>query len=147
MPRLWEPLASKRRPVNAYAAKFSTPFNVAAGFVLDDVGLAAFTEETVRDPRLLALAAKVRYVVDPDNPYPARFTGHVRATLRDGRVVEERQPHIRGGRHEPLSRDELVRKFLGNARFGGLDDGRSQRLLTRLATLFSGPLDLAALRG
>jgi len=147
VPRLWEPLASKRRPANAYAAKFSTPFNVAAGFVLGDVGLAAFTEDTVRDPRLLALAAKVRYVVDPDNPYPARFTGHVRATLRDGRVVEERQPHIRGGRHEPLSRDELVRKFLGNARFGGLDDARSQRLPSRLATLFDGPLDLAALRG
>jgi 2-methylcitrate dehydratase PrpD len=147
VPRLWEPIESKRRPANAYAAKFSTPFNIAAGFVLGDVGLAAFTDETVRDPRLLALAAKVRYVVDPDNPYPARYTGHVRATLRDGRVVEERQPHIRGGRHEPLSRDELVRKFLGNARFGGVDDIRALQLLARLATLFDGPLDLAALRG
>jgi hypothetical protein len=71
----------------------------------------------------------------------------VRATLRDGRVVEERQPHIRGGRHEPLSRDELVRKFLGNARFGGLDDARSQRLPSGWQRFSTVPLDLAALRG
>ena len=68
-------------------------------------------------------------------------------TLRDGRVVEERQPHIRGGRHEPLSDDELERKFLGNARFGGLDEARAERLPGRLALLFDGPLDLSALRG
>ena len=145
--RLWEPLDDKRRPANAYAAKFSAPFNIAAGFVLGDVGLDAFSDKTVRDPRLLALAAKVRYVVDPDNPYPARYTGHVRVTLRDGRVVEERQPHIRGGRHEPLSDDELVRKFAGNARFGGLDEARAERLPGRLALLFDGTLDLSALRG
>ena len=116
--------------------------------MLGDVGLAAFSEATVRDQRILALAAKVRYVVDPDNPYPARYTGHVRVTLRDGRVVEERQPHIRGGRHEPLSREELVAKFSSNARFGGLGDVRAQAVLASLATLFDGPLEnLATLRG
>jgi 2-methylcitrate dehydratase PrpD len=145
--RLWEPLERKQRPSNAYAAKFSTPFNVAVAFVHGDVGLGAFTDETVNDPRVLALAAKVRYVVDPDNPYPKRYTGHVRMTLRDGRVVEERQPHIRGGRHEPLSRQELERKFLGNVRFGGVDDARAHALLDRLSTALDGPLDLAALRG
>jgi 2-methylcitrate dehydratase PrpD len=146
VPRLWEPLAQKHRPANAYAAKFSAPFNIAAGFLLPDVGLDAFTERTVRDPRLLALASKVRYVVDADNPYPARYTGHLRVALRDGRVVEERQPHIRGGRHEPLSHDELVQKFLGNARFGGVDEARAHQLVARIATIFDGPLDLTALR-
>jgi 2-methylcitrate dehydratase PrpD len=145
--RLWEPLDRKQRPANAYAAKFSTPFNVAIAFVHGDVGLGAFTDETVRDPRVLALAAKVRYVVDPDNPYPQRYTGHVRMTLRDGRVIEERQPHIRGGIQEPLSREDLERKFLGNARFGGLDDARAHRLLHQLSNLLDGPLDLTELRG
>ena len=27
------------------------------------------------------------YVVDPNNPYPNNFTGHIRATLKDGSVV------------------------------------------------------------
>src|SRR4051812_48129183 len=32
--RLWEPLADKQSPPNAYAGKFSTPYCVAAGFIL-----------------------------------------------------------------------------------------------------------------
>ena len=95
--RLWEPLAAKQRPPNGYAGKFSTPYCIAAGFVRGNVGLDAFTDAAVREPRVLALAAKVRYRIDPQNPYPASFTGHIRAVLADGRVIEERQPHLRGG--------------------------------------------------
>ena len=74
--RLWEPLEAKRRPVNGYAAKFATPFIIATGFVRGGVGLDAFTDASVHDPDVLAFAGKVRYVVDPDNPYPNAFTGH-----------------------------------------------------------------------
>ena len=102
--RLWEPLADKQHPPNGYAGKFSTPYCIAAGFVRGNVGLDAFTDAAVREPAVVALAEKIRYVVDPDNPYPQNFTGHVRATLRDGSVIEERQPHMRGGAHEPLTR-------------------------------------------
>src|SRR5215217_6889776 len=87
--RLWEPLASKQRPPNGYAAKFSTPFLIATGFLHDGVGLDAFTQEKVRDPKVLALADKIRFQIDPQNPYPNNFTGHLRATLKDGRVIEE----------------------------------------------------------
>jgi 2-methylcitrate dehydratase PrpD len=145
--RLWEPLAAKQRPANAYAAKFSTPFNIAVAFVTGGAGLSAFTERNVRDPRILALAGKVRYVVDPDNPYPRQYTGHVRMTLRDGQIFEERQSHIRGGVHEPLSRSEIEQKFLGNAGHGGWQADRSRAFLDRVPSFFSAPLGLAALRG
>jgi 2-methylcitrate dehydratase PrpD len=145
--RLWEPLALKQAPPNAYAAKFSTPFCIAAGFVTGDAGLAAFTEETARDPRIRTLAAKVRYVVDPGNPYPASFTGHIRATLRDGRVIEERQPHFRGGAQEPLSRTAIEAKFFANAAFGGWSPDRAARACDLVGRLFDGAVDLGALRG
>ena len=144
--RLWEPLASKHRPANDYAAKFSTPFNIAVAFVTGSVGFEAFTEKTVRDPRILALASKVRYVVDLNNPYPKAYTGHVRMTLRDGRVFEERQPHIRGGVHEPLTREELERKFRGNAEYGGWDLARAERFLQSARSAFDAPIDLSGLR-
>src|SRR5204863_7620930 len=102
--RLWEPLAAKQGPPNAYIGKFSSPYCIAAGFILGHAGLDAFTEERVRDERLLSLAGKVRYQIDPHNPYPDEFTGHVRVRLGNGQTLEERQPHIRGGAHEPLSR-------------------------------------------
>jgi 2-methylcitrate dehydratase PrpD len=145
--RLWEPLASKQTPPNAYAAKFSTPFCIAAGFILGDAGLAAFTEETASDPRLHALAAKVRYVVDPANPYPDEFTGHIRATLADGSVVEERQPHLRGGAREPLSRTAIEQKYFANAAFGGWPRDKAEAACIRVRGLFEGPVDLAAFRG
>ena len=75
------------------------------------VGLGAFTERAIRDERVLALAAKVKFVIDPDNPYPSNYTGHIRATLRDGSVVEDRQPYLRGGAQEPLTRQDVIDKF------------------------------------
>jgi 2-methylcitrate dehydratase PrpD len=145
--RLWEPLAKKQAVPNAYSGKFSTPFCVAAGFLTGDAGLAAFTEDMVRDPALRALAAKVRYVVDPNNPYPDNYTGHIRATLRDGTVVEERQPHLRGGAHEPLSRAAIEAKFAANAAFGGWSTGQIDQALSLAKRLFDGPVDLSPLRG
>jgi 2-methylcitrate dehydratase PrpD len=144
--RLWEPLAGKQRPPNDYAAKFSTPFNVAVAFVTGGAGLEAFSERTVHDARILALAGKVRYVVDPANPYPAAYTGHVRMTLRDGRVFEERQPHIRGGVHEPLSRDDIERKFRGNAAYGGWPATLADQFLAFAETAFDGKPDFAPFR-
>src|SRR6202048_1848249 len=117
--RLWGPLASTQRPPNGYAAKFATPYLLATGFVHGGVGLGAFTERAIRDAQVLALAAKVKFVIDPQNPYPNSYTGTIRATLNDGSVVEERQPHLRGGTQEPLTRQDVTDKFVLNAAHGG----------------------------
>jgi len=145
--RLWEPLSDKQRPPNGYAARFSTPFLVATGFVRGGVGLDAFTEQAVRDKDVLALSSKVRYVIDPGNPYPNNFTGHIRAVLNDGRVIEERQPHFRGGAREPLTRADIEEKFVLNVRHGGWDDKRAGAALKQLAKFYRGKVDLAFLRG
>ena len=144
--RLWEPLAAKQRPPNDYAAKFSIPFNVAVAFLTGGAGFDAFSERTVNDARILALAGKVRYVVDPHNPYPKAYTGHIRMTLKDGRVFEERQPHIRGGVHEPLSRQEIDEKFRANAAYGGWPAPLAQQFLEFAENASYGPLDLAPFR-
>ena len=145
--RLWEPLADKQRPPNGYAAKFSTPYCIASAFLRENLGLDAFTDEAVRDPQVRALAAKVRYVIDPANPYPKAYTGHIRARLRDGRVVEERQPHLRGGAQEPLTRGDIEAKFRLNCRHGGWSAERIEAALALVRSLCHGPLELAPLRG
>ncbi len=144
--RLWEPLAAKRRPPNGYAAKFSQPYCIAAGLVLGNAGLDAFSDERVRDPRLLAVAARVRYEIDPHNPYPAEFTGHLRVRLQDGRVLEERQAHFRGGAHEPLSRRDLEEKFRLNCAHGGWPSGRVEQFLAFVEGRSGDPLDLSPFR-
>jgi 2-methylcitrate dehydratase PrpD len=145
--RLWEPLALKQTPPTPYAAKFSGPYCVAAGFVFGDAGLAQFTEESVRDPRVLALAGKVDFVVDPANEYPANYTGHVRATLTDGSVVESRAPCLRGGARAPLLRAELQAKCAANLAFAGRDPAGAARLAAFADALMAGQAaDRAVLR-
>jgi 2-methylcitrate dehydratase PrpD len=144
--RLWEPLSDKQRPRNGYAAKFAVPYLLATGFVHGGVGLGAFTEAAINDARVLALASTVKFVIDPDNPYPNNYSGHVRATLKDGRVIEERQPHLRGGAREPLTRQDVIDKFALNAQHGGWSRSQSEAALKLLAGLYRGRIDLSGLR-
>src|SRR6201995_2625155 len=140
--RLWEPLADKQRPRNGFAAKFAVPYLLSAGLVHAGVGLAAFTESTIRDERVLALAAKVKFVIDPDNPYPNNYTGHIKATLKDGSVVEDRQPYLRGGAQEPLTRQDVAEKFALNVQHGGWSRAQGDAALKSLAGLYGGQIDL-----
>jgi 2-methylcitrate dehydratase PrpD len=144
--RLWEPLAAKQKPANGYAGKFSQPYCIAAGLVRGNVGLDDFTDAAVTDPRVLAVAGKVRYRIDPQNPYPNEFTGHVRATLADGSVIEERQPHFRGGAKEPLTRKDIEEKFALCCRHGGWDDAKTSAALRIAKSLYDGRIDVRGLR-
>jgi 2-methylcitrate dehydratase PrpD len=145
--RLWEPLAQKQAPPNAYAAKFSTPYCIALALITGEAGLAAFSDESLHDAAIRRLATKIRYVVDPGNPYPAGYTGHMRVALKDGRTIEERQPHLRGGAQEPLPRAQIEAKFFANAAYGGLPRSRAEAVRDSVRSLLDGVLDLRGLRG
>ncbi|HEY4265297.1 MAG TPA: MmgE/PrpD family protein [Micropepsaceae bacterium] len=147
--RLWEPLLQKQAPPNGYAAKFSTPYCIAAGFVDGKAGFEQFTDARVADPKLCALAGKASYVINPDDPYPKNFTGHIRATLRDGTVREVRKAHMRGGAHEPLSEADIMTKFYDNTRFGGWPRAKAAALaeaLDRIVAAGSAAADLSTAR-
>ena len=115
-----QPREQKIRPQSGYHAQFSGPFTVAAallgggglGLWLDD-----FSDSNAADPRYLALAAKVECVTDRecDAIFPHQFPAILRATLTDGRELEERVMANRGGPENPLSEDELKIKFFANA--------------------------------
>ncbi|MGE5820437.1 MAG: MmgE/PrpD family protein, partial [Deltaproteobacteria bacterium] len=113
--RLWEPLADKQKPLSSYGAKFSLPYSIAVMLVHGRAGLEEFTEAAIRDSAVLALAKKVRYALDPTIDYPRHFSGHVKITLDDGKVLEENQPHPRGGFEDPLPPAEIEAKFRANA--------------------------------
>ncbi|MDB5743957.1 MAG: 2-methylcitrate dehydratase [Polaromonas sp.] len=144
--RLWEPLAMKQSPPNGYAAKFSTPYAIAAGILRGDAGLGEYAEAVVKDPAMVRLAGKVRYIVDPANPYPNQFTGHLRITLNNGDVHEHRQGYFKGGAEHPLSSEDLRRKFVANCEYGGLTTAQAEQMATLLAGLLDQPqVDLSQL--
>ncbi len=144
--RLWEPLSLKQNPPNGYAAKFSIPYAIAVGMLRNNAGLDDYEEQVVHDPLVRALASKVSYRIDPNNPYPKQFTGHLRVTLKNGEVLEVSQGHFRGGRDEPMSIESLEEKFLANCQYGGWTLSDASAALTCLRGIRSAPsLDLSPL--
>lgn len=133
--RLWEPLESKHRPSSGYAAKFSMPFCMAVGFFDADAGLNQFTDDRVNDPEVLNLSKLISYEIDPSNEYPKNYTGHVMVTLKSGEIIEINQPHMRGGRHEPLTKKQITEKFMSNIKHGGWSKTRGELLLDYLANI------------
>jgi 2-methylcitrate dehydratase PrpD len=85
-------------------------------------------------------------VVDPANPYPKQFTGHLRVTLKDGRVMEARQGYFKGGADHPLSDADLQTKFFANCLHGGLAKPRAEAMLAMIQQIFDAPqVDLSLL--
>ncbi len=137
--RLWAPLEVKHNPRTPYHAKFSTPFCMAIGFLDGKAGLAQFSEARVADPAARALAAKIRYEINPDDPYPKNFIGHLRATLKNGETREIHQPFMRGGAQAPLSTADVETKCVDNGLYGGWTREKAGALLALSARVFSTP--------
>ncbi len=145
--RLWEPLANKQSPPNGYAAKFSVPYAIAVGMLRDDAGLNDYEQAVVMDPSVRALAAKISYEIDPHNPYPKQFTGHLAVTLKNGQVIEAHQGFFRGGRDAPMARHDLEKKFLANCEYGQWSPTQSNAALDLLSSLpEQGVINVSALR-
>lgn len=138
VPIVCEPWSTKVRPRTTYEAQFSLPFAVAAAVLDGGVGLATFSEGRLTDERLLGLAARVRYVVDPGSRFPNGFPGWVTVRLADGRVVEAREPDGRGGPARPLPEAAIVAKFHANAGLA-LEGARSEELARAVLTLDDAP--------
>src|SRR5262249_36627304 len=136
----------KHSPPTPYAAKFSTPFCMAVGFFDRRAGFHQFTQARIHDQALLSFARKIRYQIDPENPYPAAFTGHIHATLTDGNGMETDKAHMRGGEEEQRSAAEIQQKFVDNANYGGWSKEDARRAGAWCAGLFD-PGSIAELAG
>ena len=115
IPIVCEPREAKLRPRTPYDAQFSLPYSVAAALIDGRVTLDTYAATRLSDPALLGLAARVGHALDPDSRFPDGFPGWVRVKLRDGRVVEAREPDGRGGARRPIEPQAVVEKFRDNA--------------------------------
>ncbi len=102
------------RPQTALEGKFSLQFQMAVGVVDRRAGLAQFTDERVRDPRVRALMERVHVHVDPEIEALGynEMRMKVAIVLRDGRMLSGRADMARGHPRKPLSRQEVSEKFL-----------------------------------
>jgi 2-methylcitrate dehydratase PrpD len=115
VPVVCEPLAAKRRPQSDYDAKFSLPYAIASGLLRGRLGLQDLTPAAYTDPQALALMDRVGYTLDAESTFPRHYTGELRVTLSDGRVLTHREAINRGHAERPLTNADVVDKFFENA--------------------------------
>ena len=129
-------------------AQMSLRYNIAVALCDGQAYLEQFTSERIVEPGVVALAGRVEIEIDPeiDRAYPEIYGGRVTLQTHDGRTLTRKVDYSRGMPENPMSRDEIERKYLslataavGEAHAGGvlraanaLFDGGSVEPLARL---------------
>jgi 2-methylcitrate dehydratase PrpD len=99
------------------SAQFSAAFGLSLALIRGSNGFRDYTQETLRDPQILALASKVKLEVDSevDSEFPATRAARVTIRLRNGVTYQEKVDYCKGTPQNPLTRAEFESKFRGLA--------------------------------
>jgi 2-methylcitrate dehydratase PrpD len=103
-------LTGKKTPQTGLESKFSVYHSLAVAIIKGAAGEHEYSDECVRDPKVIALRDKVDAVVDPSMRDDEAY---VKVTLKDGRVSEKHVAHAIGSLERPLSDADIEAKFNG----------------------------------
>jgi 2-methylcitrate dehydratase PrpD len=104
---------SHRQPDTIASATYSCPFSIASALITGSCWREQYTEEKIRDPSILALAEKVEVIKDDglDALYDEKWPAIVEVRTKDGRMLSARRDVMKGEPEDPVSDEELKRKF------------------------------------
>jgi 2-methylcitrate dehydratase PrpD len=134
-------IVKEMRPVTPYQAKFSIAYCVAVALLDGRADLAQFSEERMADPAIAALLDRTRVTVAEDltAKYPAAWPARLTIAAANGETLHGAADFPRGNPENPVSTQELERKFraLVAPRFGADAADRVIETITRLEDLTS----------
>jgi 2-methylcitrate dehydratase len=127
---------AKWQPKTRETADHSLPYCVAVALLDGEVGLDQFSDQRLADPPLLDLISRVevRSNADLDARYPAGTPNRISVTTTDGREIVREVEFPRGHAGNPMTNDEVERKFSSLAD-GELAPERQAEVLRRLWAL------------
>jgi 2-methylcitrate dehydratase PrpD len=105
-------LAGKPEPRTPLEGKFSTAYCAALALSGHSVAAADFSAERLADPKLRNLTARTELNVVPSMPKTA---ASMAVTLNDGATLKADTPLALGNPDNPMSWNDIQRKFLGLA--------------------------------
>jgi len=112
-------------------AQMSMKYCIARAMLDGMLSLAQFKEKKLRDPEAIALASRVKFVLDDEinTIYPREFPSIVEVVMKDGKRYKERVNVLKGSAENPMSWHDVQDKFsalalpaLGNNRAAALID-------------------------
>jgi 2-methylcitrate dehydratase PrpD len=134
--RLWEPLKEKQNPSTPYGAKFSVPYCISIGLINGSAGLNEFTDKCLKKLEVTKLASKVNYEINPNDEYPRNYTGKIKIIMKDGTIYSSSQDCLRGGKRDPLSTNEVRKKFEANLKFANVKSAEIDKLYNFIKNIF-----------
>lgn len=136
LPFTAEPYDVKVKPRNTVDSQFSTYYAVAVSLLTGRALLDEFSNDMIRNPEVLGLAAKVTIGVDPElqELYPKLYPASVVVHMKDGRRFEHMVRTPKGDPEWNLTREELEERFrtLASRVF---DDARVEQILKTIDNL------------
>jgi len=118
-------LTGKKTPRTGLESKFSVYHSAAVGVIYGTAGEAQYSDEVVRDPRVIALRDKVAAAVEKS---VHEDQAHVAIRLKNGKTLEKFVEHAVGSLDRPLSDADLEAKFRGLAQ-GILSKSETDQLI------------------
>jgi len=119
------------RPRNELQAKFSMEFCMAILLLERKAGLAQFTDEVVNRTDVQKMIEHVEFSVHPiaEAAGYEKMTTIIDIALTDGRTVSGSADFGKGSPTNPMSDEELARKFSDCAQWGGLAKQNAERIV------------------
>lgn len=111
VPLVCEPADAKIAPRTRYDGKFSLFFTVAAMLADGKVDPSTFTEAKIKNPKILELAKRVKYTVNPEADYPREIPGKILVKTKNGATHEFKIDTTPGGPEYPMTKEEHILKF------------------------------------
>ena len=99
-------------PQDMAMAQYSTPFCVALAFHRDPLDPRSFSEESLNDPAIRALAKTAKVSLRQTAPGDHALVSRVTVKLKDGRELAREEREFPGMPSRPLTGKELADKFL-----------------------------------
>lgn len=106
-------ITDNNNPQTQYESKFSIQYCTALGLAKGNANLDDFNDEDLWDPTIRGLVEKVDAKLDPqvDKEYPVKWGSKVKVILKDGTVIEKQTDYPKGDPENPVTSEELQRKF------------------------------------
>jgi 2-methylcitrate dehydratase PrpD len=105
-------LTGKRTPQAGLEGKFSVYHSCAVAIIYGAAGEAQYSDEAVRDPRVIALRDRVTAAAEKG---VHEDQVHVTIRLKNGKALEKHVEHAVGSLDRPMSDSDLEAKFRGFA--------------------------------
>jgi 2-methylcitrate dehydratase PrpD len=99
-------------PHDVASAQFSLPFSLALRLLKNDNDLSLYMDSKLwTDPKVLALAKRVKSYADPEAKGDQNYNTTMEVKLSGGKSIKAFQQYPPGSPLNPVSRDELRKKF------------------------------------